>query len=535
MKKIIIPFVFCFLCKTCFSQAGMWAWIKGPNTINSPGVYGTQGVADPLNIPPAVYEPCEWIDFSGNFWLFGGLNSSNGRLGDLWKYEPGTNNWTWMKGTGTANHAGSFGVQGVPSLSNLPPGRSFGAATWVDLNGDLWLFGGAISGGSLNDLWKYNIATNTWTWMKGATTIATSFAVWGTQGVPSQANTPRWKNECSGNWVDSAGNLWIYGGFNNNYLNDMWKYNPGTNEWTWMDGDSLINVPRNCGIKGVPSPANEPGGRQTHCSWKDANGNFWLFGAEASIGGFVYYNDMWMYDVSANTWTWMSGTDIGNDAGNYGALCTPSANYCPSARKETRARWTDTCGKFWLYGGGYNDSYNDLWQFDPSTLKWQLLNGGAIGNLPPDYGTLGVAAPNVQPGGKGGAVGWRNADNEIYLFGGHIPGSTVNSMWKFYPDTNCNGCPINTGMVENNFSTSLFVFPNPVNSSLAISFQSSGKQTVELHLYNTLGKQTYFSKEQTSSGKFEKEINVEKWSDGIYFLQVKMMDGMVNKKVVVQH
>jgi hypothetical protein len=34
------------------------------------------------------------------------------------------------------------------------------------------------------------------------------------------------------------------------------------------------------GTQGVPSTTNTPGCRRLSISWKDANGNFWLFGGE---------------------------------------------------------------------------------------------------------------------------------------------------------------------------------------------------------------------------------------------------------------
>ena len=51
-------------------------------------------------------------------------------------------------------------------------------------------------------------------------------------------------------------------------------------------------------------------------------------------------------------------------------------------------------------------------------------------------------------------------------------------------------------------------------------------------IYNTLGKEIYFSKEQIIKGNFEKEIDVKKMSDGIYFLQIKTQKGTLNRKVI---
>ena len=64
----------------------------GTNTINQTGTYGTKGVPDAANVPGARYGSISWSDSSGNLWLFGGYGYGSaayeGRLNDLWRYEP---------------------------------------------------------------------------------------------------------------------------------------------------------------------------------------------------------------------------------------------------------------------------------------------------------------------------------------------------------------------------------------------------------------------------------------------------------------
>ncbi len=62
-----------FITITIYAQGGTWTWISGDSMPNAPGVYGTQGVPSINNHPPAVYEPCEWKDKQGNFWIYGGV------------------------------------------------------------------------------------------------------------------------------------------------------------------------------------------------------------------------------------------------------------------------------------------------------------------------------------------------------------------------------------------------------------------------------------------------------------------------------
>jgi hypothetical protein len=119
------------------------------------------------------------------------------------------------------------------------------SVSWTDTLGNLWLFGGsgyaASRNGLLNDLWKYDVPLNQWSWMTGDSTVYVRSS-YGTMGTANSANTPGGR-EGSATWKDVSGNLWLFGGLigNSMYINDLWKFNIITNEWTWMKGDTIIN------------------------------------------------------------------------------------------------------------------------------------------------------------------------------------------------------------------------------------------------------------------------------------------------------
>ena len=157
------------------SQVGMWTCLRSNGAL----VFGIQGVPDSLNNPPPVYEPADWTDLQGNFWFFGGSYNWN-EWADLWKYDPVANMWTWVNGPGIQNTPPVYGTVGIPDPANRPGALSWGAQSWTDLNGNLWLFGSGAR------LWKYNIATNLWTWFNSTS----GGTVYGIQGVPASSNTP---------------------------------------------------------------------------------------------------------------------------------------------------------------------------------------------------------------------------------------------------------------------------------------------------------------------------------------------------------
>jgi len=437
MKKyflLLVMIAFCF--ESTFSQSGMWTWISGDSTVGALGVYGTQGIPSVNNHPPALYEYAEWKDKQGNFWIYGGWTPP---LSDLWKYNPSTNEWTWVKGTGVIQNA-VYGTQGVPDPANTPGQREPTAVTWVDTSGNLWLFGSGFN----NDIWKYDIAINQWAWMKGTGGMGDH----GTQGVPSPSNLPGGRNETCSAWTDSLNNLWLFGGYGYDdtsavgLLNDVMKYDISTNEWTWMNGSAFADEPANYGIKGVSSQSNDPGARYTHTKWNDKDGNFWIMGG----GDFNYrFNDVWKFDLSTNNWTWMAGTNLPNDSGAFLSTCSNDTVNFPGSRMENRSSVTDNCGRFWMYGGEANydpyENLNDLWVFNPQELTWNWISGDSSYNQAGSYGILGVPSISNIPPARHGAVAWWGNDNKFYMFAGTAYNNSPNfgDLWVYTPDTTCIG------------------------------------------------------------------------------------------------
>jgi len=345
--------------------------------------------------------------------------------------------WAWMSGDSTTNQPGVYGTKGTPSPSNKPGSRYY-SASWKDKDGNFWIFGGYgidVNGnlGFLNDLWKYNLLTNEWTWVSG-TSIGDNAGRFGIQGIPSVNNFPGSKMAPS-YWTDLNGNFWLFGGYSPNgprTWSDVWKYNPVTNEWTWVSGSSQFSVDPIYGTKGVPSVNNTPGGRGGTNMWTDNSGNFWLFGGESFNQFFYseYHNDLWKYNPNSNEWTWVKGSNGVNDAGHYGTKEIPSINNNPPARTRSSS-WVDFDNNLWLFGGGTNVGYNDLWRFNITTNEWTWMNGANIPNQPGVLGTKGIPSGNNTPRSTSGTIGCTLLNDELILFNDH-----VDNVWKYNTDTN---------------------------------------------------------------------------------------------------
>jgi N-acetylneuraminic acid mutarotase len=425
-----------------------WIWVSGNNSTNAVGYYAQSGV--PGGGQPGAREGATGVaDGAGNFWIFGGdgLDGSNnlGDLNDLWEYSDGQ--WTWVNGSNTIAARGSYGTQGTPAAANMPGART-APNSWADATGNVWLFGGEGEGsntpgnyGFLDDLWKYSPVSNQWTWVGGSKTVDQP-DVYGSLSVASSKNTPGGRY-MSGATTDASGNLCVFGGYNiSGYSqNDLWKYNPVTNQWTWTSGDSSLNTVDYYGMQGVSQASARPGKREGQSGWKDAAGNFWIFGGADNYGNL--YNDLWKYTPSNGLWTWMSGSSSLNSPGLYATRGVPAAANVPGARFQ-QSTWVDSSGHFWIFGGtGYdgknNEGYlNDLWVYNPATGQWTwvrgdtTVNSAGVGGWPDPYAYIN------KPGGRSGQCVWTDWLGYIWMFGGygydlHGNQGYLSDFWMYTP------------------------------------------------------------------------------------------------------
>jgi len=347
--------------------------------------------------------------------------------------------------------SGVYGTLGVASTGNVPGAREK-AVSWTDNSGNFWLFGGlgydsTGTDGALNDLWEFSPTTKEWTWVSGSN-VGNASGVYGTLGAASASSVPG-ARESAISWIDTSGNLWLFGGDGNvsageagGFLNDLWEYSPSAKTWTWVSGSNTGYANGVYGTKGSASASNVPSARENALSWTDTSGNLWLFGGgvfSLMTSNFDEVNDLWEFSPATKEWTWISGSNVGNANGVYGTLGVASANNVPGAR-ESAVSWTDTSGNLWLFGGSGIDStqdaglFYDLWEFTPATKEWTWVSGNSTGS----------ASVTGNPGVGTGAVSWKDSGGNLWLFGGDgfTAGENLgylellNELWEFKPSTN---------------------------------------------------------------------------------------------------
>jgi N-acetylneuraminic acid mutarotase len=425
---------------------GQWTWMGGASQTGGAASYGPLGSPGSAYIPGARNGAVSWIDHGGNLWLFGG-SAGGGLLNDLWEYTPGSGQWTWVSGSSTANAAGTYGPMGSPGV-NYAPGARQSATAWVDLAGHLWLFGGqgydgSGTSGALNDLWEYDIANNTWTWVSGASTA------WPAGSMPPSGQPGGRSGAVA--WVDGSDNFWLFGGSTplgsgpQGMTNDLWEYVPGTQTWTLMSGSQTTAASSGVyGTLGKGALGNTPGSRAQAVAAIDAQGNLWLFGGTGfgAVGGSGLLNDLWEFTPATPQWTWVGGWNSVNAPGVYGTRSTTAVND-PGARYGATAV-TDASGDLWLFGGvgydvnGKQGPLNDLWEYDTGTSQWIWMSGAQTTGAAGVYGTLGAGAAGDGPGERSAAVSWMDGSGNLWLFGGQglAAGGSVgllNDLWQFAP------------------------------------------------------------------------------------------------------
>lgn len=385
-----------------------------------------QPTTPPLGtLPSARWGASSWTDAAtGDLYLFGGQQADTGLLNDIWKCTPppfgvyaaplgfsttvdpegaGTTScpWTFVSGPGV-NVTGNYGSQGV--AGGVPGGR-WAAATTTDASGNVFIFGGqgvdsAGTIGLLNDLWEFS--GGQWTWIgPSASKVANQNGVYPAAVGSGSGTTAPGGRQHATLWVDTSGNIWLFGGFgldsigtgnggpppSGAILNDLWEYNKSSQQWIWVSGNNLANQ---TGVYGSQATSNlstgaatsVPGSRWGAAGWVDSNNNLWFFGGwgygTTTTDPTGFLDDTWEYQHSSGQWIWWKGISNVNQNTVFATIPIPFADGTPFTNNVVGGRrgvaiWPtpDPQGFIWMFGGeGYDASQgnppgylNDLWQY----------------------------------------------------------------------------------------------------------------------------------------------------------------------------
>ena len=90
------------------------------------------------------------------------------------------------------------------------------------------------------------------------------------------------------------------------------------------------------------------------------------------------------------------------------------------------------------------------------------------------------------------------------------------------------------GIIENAMIKGLRIYPNPTTGEFTVEMDVLEIQDLQITITNVLGQKIYFDKVGKSMGTYKKKFDFNKYSKGIYHLQIKSEKGEINRQVIYQ-
>jgi hypothetical protein len=172
-------------------------------------------------------------------------------------------------------------------------------------------------------------------------------------------------------------------------------------------------------------------------------------------------------------------------------------------------------GTSWSYYNGTNwvATNSSLPITDSTTCSGQGLWTSYIANLPASANNNGAIKIGFR---------WTNNNDGV----GSDPSIAVDSVRLSYQ--------IATGIEGSEIFNSIKLFPNPSSSEINISFIQQGNSSIKINIINPEGQIVYSEQNALFKGNYNKNINLESFAKGIYFLQIISDKETLNKKIIIE-
>ena len=155
---------------------------------------------------------------------------------------------------------------------------------------------------------------------------------------------------------------------------------------------------------------------------------------------------------------------------------------------------------------------------DTTGAAWQTAGGFGV-----NYPTLQVNKFGLTPGQSYRAQGRTFCDPNITAY--RSPSWVSPIFWTQPGNIRMNG---GTTISE------LEVYPNPSDDVFNVSFSSEKVQDLKIRILNVIGAEVYREHKQRFIGDYTKQISLDNYGKGIYFLEIETKTGIVNKKIILQ-
>ena len=92
---------------------------------------------------------------------------------------------------------------------------------------------------------------------------------------------------------------------------------------------------------------------------------------------------------------------------------------------------------------------------------------------------------------------------------------------------------VNVSVYDNGI-TKLKLFPNPFKGLINIQFINTQKCNLELIIFNSIGESIHKESSINHTGEYRTSINLARYSNSIYFMQIKTDYGIIYRKMISQ-
>jgi hypothetical protein len=196
-----------------------------------------------------------------------------------------------------------------------------------------------------------------------------------------------------------------------------------------------------------------------------------------------------------------------------------TADVCPDMTNLSVQTFTNNTSKAkftWDTTGAYVFARITL-RVDTAGANWQTAGGFGV-----YYPTLFVNKFGLQSGESYRAQGRTFCHPSITAY--RSPTWTSPIFW-----TQPGSIRLSGGLSVNN----LAVYPNPSNDVFNVKFNVDKLQDLNIKIINVLGEVVYTEDKQQFIGEYTKQISLDNYGKGVYFLEIETDNGVVNKKLIL--
>ncbi len=360
----------------------------------------------------------------------------------------------------------------TPTSNTAPVPRRNAAAVYDTAGHRLIIFGGRSTAGDHNDVWAFDLATNTWSEL-----------------TPAQGPMPAPRFTANGVYDSKQQLMLIWSGQGAGFFNDVWAFDLKNYSWSqFTPPDPKPNI--RYGTAAVFDPRRRE--LVTFAGFTD-RGRFddtWRFNLAGSVWQqvgmgihpekrclhtacydsrdhrMIIYggqtngarDDIWALDLNQNQW-W-----------NLTPTASPAGRWFSATIYDSRAH------RVIIFGGNPGATQtNEIWAFALASGRWEQLHAAGIAPASRE-GAAAIYLPDedrmVIFGGRGGATDF----NDVWFL------NDLSAATSVTQDGGTRTAPLSLRLLGN--------YPNPFNPETVIVYELPQPQAVTLEIYNAIGQRT---------------------------------------------